>query len=354
MAAETALLVLRRVLCRLFRDPHSNAALTNVFGIALEETKDENDDKATSEESKKTKESSAKEETCVDAARAKSSRRSRDDIPLGVVRACDGICFDVTALASALDECSFGIAEGFCPDRGGGIASFERVRVEASRVLSLCIALDLVARESPDDAENTARVVTEDDTREFLANLVDQEATAMKEEGPSSHAPSLLAAPSTLAPPQAFDPSKKRTGTRSLQKILKKQPHFGPHLASHHPDLFDAIHFLAAVDRYRQDTLRKGSSVEEVLAVAQSLVRRYIDLDHIDSISVLSSHTRKRITNRFEILRRLMPTEDTPAELARLFRPARDEIESLVMRAYDEYESASRKGPAKRQMRRAP
>jgi hypothetical protein len=137
----------------------------------------------------------------------------------------------------------------------------------------------------------------------------------------------------------------------SLRKVLKTEKQFSAFLQREMGGISEGLFFLVRVDKYRSVCLRCGSSgegnntsgFEKCMEEARRLLNRYVDLDHIDTLEVLSDETRRVTRARLEevrISRSAGVTETTEALriLVGLFDPACGEIERAAMKkAYPQY-----------------
>ena len=136
-----------------------------------------------------------------------------------------------------------------------------------------------------------------------------------------------------------------RPHRQNLRDVLKSEKQFSFFLQREMRGISEGLLFLVRVDKYKGSCCKQNATTgfEKCFEEAKHLVSRYVDLDQIDTLEVLSDATRRVTRARLEEVRvscsaGVTRTTEALKILASLFDPVCNEIEREAMKtAYPRY-----------------
>ena len=151
---------------------------------------------------------------------------------------------------------------------------------------------------------------------------------------------------SPIRTPTKKKPSKRvRPYRHSLREVLRTEKQFSLFLQRELCGISEGLLFLVRVEKYRRTCSQQSATTgfDRCFKEARDMVNRYVDLDQIDTLEVLSDATRRVTRARLEEVRvscsaGVTRTTEALKILVELFDPECSEIEREAMKtAYPKY-----------------
>ena len=153
---------------------------------------------------------------------------------------------------------------------------------------------------------------------------------------------------SLIRTPTKKKPSKRKQNRpyrHSLREVLRTEKQFSLFLQRELCGISEGLLFLVRVEKYRRTCSQQSATTgfDRCFKEARDMVNRYVDLDQIDTLEVLSDATRRVTRARLEEVRvscsaGVTRTTEALKILASLFDPVCNEIEREAMKtAYPRY-----------------